>query len=120
MIVRHWRGWTTPSHETAYQDVLQNRIMPGIMAREIKGLRGFHLTKRPIVGPDGEPEIEFCTIMWWDHIQAIKDFVGEDFEVSHVPQIARAVLKRFDDRVVHYEVFQTTDRVGSGPHLASD
>jgi hypothetical protein len=49
-------------------------------------------------------EIEFQTLMWFDSLDAIKAFVGEDYSVSHVPEVARAVLARFDERAAHYEV----------------
>ena len=42
--------------------------------------------------------------MWFDSLDAIKAFMGEDYAVSHVPDRARAVLKRFDERAAHYEV----------------
>jgi len=43
--------------------------------------------------------------MWFDNLEAVKSFVGEDFEVAHVPAAARAVLSRYDERAIHYEVF---------------
>ena len=49
-------------------------------------------------------EVEFQTLMWFDSLEAIKAFMGEDYSVSHVPERARAVLKRFDDHAAHYEV----------------
>ena len=30
-------------------------------------------------------EIEFQTLMWFDSLDAIKAFMGEDYSVSHVP-----------------------------------
>jgi hypothetical protein len=30
--------------------------------------------------------------------------MGDDYDVSHVPERARAALKRFDQRATHYEV----------------
>jgi hypothetical protein len=49
-------------------------------------------------------EVEFQTLMWFDSLDAIKAFVGDDYSVSHVPPPARAVLARFDERATHYEV----------------
>ena len=42
--------------------------------------------------------------MWFDSLDAIKAFMGDDFSVSHVPLEARAVLNSFDDRAAHFEV----------------
>jgi len=42
--------------------------------------------------------------MWFDSIDAIRAFAGEDYEVAVVPPKARELLKRFDGRSQHYEV----------------
>jgi hypothetical protein len=42
--------------------------------------------------------------MWFDTIEAVRTFAGEDYEVAVVPQKARALLSRFDARSQHYEV----------------
>ena len=49
-------------------------------------------------------EVEFQTLMWFDSVEAIKTFVGEDYSISHVPDDARAVLARFDERATHFQV----------------
>jgi hypothetical protein len=49
-------------------------------------------------------EVEFQTLMWFDGLDSIKAFMGEDYSISHVPDAARAVLKRFDERATHYQV----------------
>ena len=100
MICRIWRGWTTHLNAEAYQDLLVSTIIPGIEARRIAGFRHIDMMRR-----EAGEEIEFATIMWFDDFAAIKAFVGEDHEVSHVPAAARAVLSRFDERAFHYEVF---------------
>jgi hypothetical protein len=99
-VCRAWRGWTTPENAAAYESLLRNAVIPGIEARAIAGFRHIDLMKR-----DLGAEVEFQTLMWFDSVDAIKAFVGDDYSVSHVPAAARAVLKRFDDRAAHYEVF---------------
>ena len=49
-------------------------------------------------------EVEFQTSMWFESLDAIKAFMGEDYSVSHVPAAAQAVLSRFDERAAHFEV----------------
>jgi antibiotic biosynthesis monooxygenase (ABM) superfamily enzyme len=100
MIFRIWRGWTSRENADAYEELLRKTIIPGIEARSIPGFRHIDMMRRPL----GE-EVEFATLMWFDDLGAIEAFVGEDAEVAHVPASARAVLARFDDRAVHYEVF---------------
>ena len=55
-------------------------------------------------------EVEFQTLMWFDSLDAIIAFMGEDYAVSHVPAAAQAVLKRFDDRAAHYEVIDRREQ----------
>jgi hypothetical protein len=99
MICRLWRGWTTPEDAGAYERIVRTEVIPAIEARKIPGLLHLDLMKRDLDG-----EIEFQTCMWFDSIDAIKEFMGEDYSVSHVPMEARAVLNSFDDRAAHYEV----------------
>ncbi|MBV9735426.1 MAG: hypothetical protein JO209_05910 [Acidisphaera sp.] len=98
MICRTWRGWTTPENADAYERVVRGKVIPGIEAMRIRGFRHIDLMRRT------GPEVEFLTIMWFDSLEDVKRFVGEDFQVSHVPAEARAVLKRFEERATHYEV----------------
>jgi len=99
MISRIWHGWTTTENADAYESLLKNEIFTGISNREIVGYRGIHLLRR-----DLDKEIEFITIMWFDSIDAVRSFAGEDYEVAVVPPKARALLSRFDAKSQHYEV----------------
>jgi heme-degrading monooxygenase HmoA len=99
MICRIWRGWTTPENAQAYERVVRGEVIPGIEARAIAGFRHIDLIRREIDG-----EVEFTTLMWFDSLDAIKAFMGEDYSVSHVPPAAQAVLKRYDARAAHHEV----------------
>ncbi len=80
-------------------------MIPGIEARRIPGFRHIDLMKRDL----GE-EVEFQTLMWFDNLEAIVAFMGEDYAVSHVPAAARAVLSRFDSRAAHYEVIDRKEQ----------
>jgi hypothetical protein len=44
------------------------------------------------------------TVMWFDSLDAVKRFAGEDYETAYVPDAARALLARFDHQSRHYEV----------------
>ncbi|MFN3658988.1 MAG: antibiotic biosynthesis monooxygenase family protein [Pseudolabrys sp.] len=99
MISRIWRGWTTPENADAYERLLCDEIFPGILGRGIAGFRRIELFR----GPAGD-EVEFVTVMWFDSMDAVKAFAGEDHETAVVPPKARAVLKRFDGRSRHYDV----------------
>src|SRR3989304_9966960 len=99
MISRVWHGWTTLANADAYESLLRTEIFMDIKNRRIAGYRGIHLLRRSM----GD-EIEFVTVMWFDSIEAMRVFAGEEFELSVVPPKARALLSRFDERSQHYEV----------------
>jgi heme-degrading monooxygenase HmoA len=65
----------------------------------IPGFRGIQLNRR-----DMGDEVEFLTIMSFDSLDAVREFAGEDYEAAFVPDKARAILSRFDQRAQHYEV----------------
>jgi len=105
MICRLWRGWTSPENADEYERIVRGEVIPAIEARNIPGLRHVDLMRRDLGG-----EIEFQTLMWFDCIDSIKTFMGEDYSVSHVPLEARAVLNSFDDRASHYEVIDRREQ----------
>lgn len=105
MICRLWRGWTTTENAGAYERIVRGEVIPGIEARKIPGFRHIDLMKRNL----GD-EVEFQTLMWFDSLDAIKAFMGEDYSISHVPAAAQAVLKRLDERAAHYEVIDRREQ----------
>ena len=80
MICRVWRGWTTKQNAGAYESVVRKIVIPGIEARRVSGFLHIDLMRR-----DLEEEFEFSTLMWFDSLDAVRAFIGEDYEVSHVP-----------------------------------
>lgn len=99
MISRVWHGWTASANADAYESLLKSEIFVGIQKRQISGYRGIQLFRRNL-----DDEVEFVTIMWFDSIEAIRAFAGQDYEVAVVPPKARKLLARFDQRSQHYEV----------------
>ena len=104
MILRYWRGWTTPENADAYQRIVSTEVLPGIAARNVEGYLGAYLARREL----GD-EVEFATIMKFDSIESVRAFAGEDYETAYVPPQARAVLSRFDERSAHFETLLTPD-----------
>lgn len=99
MISRIWHGWTTPANADVYEELLKKEIFVGIQERKIVGYRGIQLFRRSL----GE-EVEFITVMWFDSLDNVRVFAGEDYEACVVPPSARKVLAHFDQRSQHYEV----------------
>ena len=48
--------------------------------------------------------VEFVTVMWFDSVQAVKMFAGEEHEAAVIPPKARALLSNFYKRSAHYEI----------------
>jgi hypothetical protein len=99
MISRIWHGYTTPANADAYESLLQREIFVGIRNRDIQGYRGIQLLRRET--PDG---VEFITIMWFESIESVRLFAGDEYEKAVVPDGARVLLSRFDERSQHYEL----------------
>jgi hypothetical protein len=98
MILRLWRGWTTPENADRYEELIRTAIFPGILVKTIAGLEGLEVFRRR-----NEAEVEFMTLMRFASWDGVKAFAGPDWEVSVVPPAARAVLARFDEKARHYE-----------------
>jgi heme-degrading monooxygenase HmoA len=107
MIARIWHGWTTPESADKYEALLKEEIFVGIQNRHIRGFESIQLLRRKV-----NEEVEFVTVMLFDSLDAVREFAGEDYEVAVVPEKARAVLSRFDERSQHYEL--RAERSGEG------
>jgi heme-degrading monooxygenase HmoA len=99
MVGRIWHGYTTPENAEAYFVILTTEVIPGIADMNLPGYHSIQVLRRKLAD-----EVEFITMMWFDSLENIKAFTGEDYEVAHVPPRAREVLKRFDARSQHYDV----------------
>lgn len=104
MIARLWHGYTKFEDADAYENLLRTEVFPSIESQNVKGYRKISLLKRKM-----EKEVEFITIMLFDDIHSVKQFVGEDYERSYVPEKARAILSRHDERSQHYEIINEID-----------
>lgn len=102
MITRIWHGWTTIENAEKYENLLKHEIFPGIAAKNVSGYRGIQLLRRQL-----SDEVEFITIMQFDTLEAVKQFAGEDYERSYVPDKARQVLSKHDEKSQHYETIES-------------
>ncbi len=100
MISRIWHGWTTPENADVYERLLKAEVFVGIAERQMPGYRGIQLLRR-----DAGDEVELVTEMWFDSLDAVCAFVGEDCEVRcGATQSAHSALPHFDARSQHYVV----------------
>jgi heme-degrading monooxygenase HmoA len=101
MIARIWHGYTTKANADIYENLLKEEVFVGIEKKNVSGYKGIQLLKREL-----ENETEFTTIMWFENLESVKQFAGDDYETAYVPAKAREVLKRFDEKSIHCELRQ--------------
>lgn len=101
MILRIWHGWASPDNADAYQRLVDEQIVPGIIDRDIPGLRHVDILRRR---HDGDAEVEFATIMAFDTWAAVEAFAGPGGTTSYVPDEARRLLSRYDEHSQHYDL----------------
>jgi heme-degrading monooxygenase HmoA len=99
MISRIWHGYTTKENADTYENLLQKEIFVGIADKNIEGYMGIQLLRRELPS-----ETEFITIMWFDSVESVKKFAGDDYEKAVVPVTAQKVLSRYDKTSAHYIV----------------
>jgi antibiotic biosynthesis monooxygenase (ABM) superfamily enzyme len=96
---RIWHGWTSTLNADAYEHLLREEVFVEIKGSAIPGFIDIQMLRRPDNG-----EVELVTIMRFENIEGIKRFAGEDYEACVVPQAARRLLSRFDERSQHDDI----------------
>jgi hypothetical protein len=96
-IVRIWRGWTTADNAIKLERALREDAIPGIDANKPKGLNGIQ-----VLTMEKGNEMQFTTIMYFDSIESIKAFAGEDYTKAHIDPSVAPLLLRYDQIVEHH------------------
>lgn len=97
MIVRVWKGLVPKEKKAAYIDYLHKTGLSDYA--DTPGNKGVFLLCRDVGG-----DVEFTTMTWWDGIDAIKRFAGEDYSrARYYPEDAH-FLRDFAPTVDHYEM----------------
>jgi hypothetical protein len=97
VICRLWHGWTAPASADDYERYLRDELYPRLEGAD--GYRGHHVLRRTDGG-----EVEFVTLTWFDSLDAVRAFAGDDYETPVITERAAALLARWDDRAVHYDL----------------
>ena len=100
MIARLWHGYTKPEGAPLYHEMLLTSILPGI--HRIPGYKGSYVLRK-----EGKEQVEFITITFWESLDAIRKFAGEDYERCVIAPEAAHLLIRHDERSTHYESFKS-------------
>ncbi len=99
MIARIWHGYAAPENADEYERITRTETFVNIRARKIPGFQEIQLLRR-----NQATEVEFITIMWFDSVEAMQAYSGENFTKAVVPAKSQAVLTRFDEVTQIYEV----------------
>jgi heme-degrading monooxygenase HmoA len=97
MILRSWSARATADGARAYVDYFRRVLVPQLDA--LAGHRGATVATRAL--GDG---VEILVLTVWDSLAAIEAFAGAEVERAVVEPEARALLRDFDERVVHREL----------------
>jgi heme-degrading monooxygenase HmoA len=100
MIARLWKGWTTPEHADAYENLLREKVLPDL--QQIAGYRGGYILRQ-----DGNEEVEFAVLNLFDSLDAVRAFAGPDYTVPVFEPEARQLLSKVEPIARHYEVKTT-------------
>jgi antibiotic biosynthesis monooxygenase (ABM) superfamily enzyme len=99
-VKRVWHGWAAPENASKYEKLAKETVFPEIKAKNIPGYHGIELMRREL----DSGEVEFMTIMTFDNIENIIEFLGEDYTRCYVPNVVQKVLTRWDSVAAHYSV----------------
>lgn len=102
MIARIWAARATAANAPAYAEHLRAEVIPTL--RGVDGYQGAKLMQRQ----DGD-EIEIVVVTWWQSLDAIRGFAGDDIERAVVTGEAASLLSSFDERVQHFELVLSDD-----------
>ena len=98
MIARIWHGRVPAAKGDAYLEHMRKVAIPGY--RAVPGNLAAHALRRF----EGDVmHIEMLT--FWDSLESIKGFAGEDVEAARYYDFDRDFLLEFEPKVRHYEMF---------------
>lgn len=97
MIARIWHGITPKSKADEYVEFLNKTGVKDYRATE--GNLAAYVLRRI----EGE-RAHFLTLTFWDSVESIKKFAGEDYEKARYYPEDKDFLLEFEEKVAHYEV----------------
>jgi heme-degrading monooxygenase HmoA len=97
MIARIWHGRTSHADAIAYLDFLRERAIPDYRATP-GNVAAFVLQRY------AEDATHFVTLSFWESMEVIRAFAGDDVEKARYYPEDEDFLLEFEENVVHYEV----------------
>ena len=103
MICRICTGSTTHANADAFEALVRDEVFPSILAKNVPGFREAQLLRLTRPG-----QTAFLIVKWFDDLDAIRLYAGEDYGRAIYPPRARGLLRRFEAKAEHYEVKEVT------------
>ncbi|NUQ83685.1 MAG: antibiotic biosynthesis monooxygenase [Anaerolineales bacterium] len=97
MIARIWHGITPASKADQYVEFLNRTGVKDYRATE--GNLATYVLRRV----EGN-QAHFLTLTFWDSVESIKKFAGEEYEKARYYPEDSDYLLEFEEKVAHYEV----------------
>lgn len=98
MIARIWHGRTAIDKLDAYTEFLKKKAIPDY--QETAGFKSLSFLRQIRDG-----EAHFTLITYWEDLESIKQFAGQDFERAKYYPEDNDFLLEFEEKVQHYDVF---------------
>ncbi|WP_228515127.1 MULTISPECIES: antibiotic biosynthesis monooxygenase family protein [unclassified Flavobacterium] len=98
MIARIWHGKTRIEDSEAYTAFTRKTAIPDYSKTD-----GF--IKLSFLRNIKNGEAHFTLITYWENLEVIKNFAGEDFEKAKYYPEDNDFLLEFEEKVAHFEVF---------------
>ena len=98
MIARNWKGKTRIEDLEAYTEFMKVRAIPDYS-------KGDGFVKLSFLRRVDEQFAYYDLITYWDNLEVIKGFAGEDYETAKYYPEDEKYLLEFPSKVTHYEVF---------------
>ena len=103
MIARIWKCIASPENVPHYIEHFEQSVFP-----ELTQLAGFQ--KATILQQNLADDVELTVITFWDSMDAVRRFAGDNAKVAVVAPAAEAVLRSFDKSVTHCEVLLDSEQ----------
>jgi heme-degrading monooxygenase HmoA len=100
MIARIWKGRTSLEKYEEYTRFLSTRAKPDY--ESVPGNLGFHFLRKA-----DEKIGYFELITFWDSVESIRKFAGDDYQKAKYYPEDKDYLLEFSEHVEHFEVFDS-------------
>ena len=98
MIARIWHGKTSATNFEAYSELLKQLAIPDY--EKTIGFKGLMFLRNIT-----NNEAHFNLVTYWENLEVIKNFAGQDFQKAKYYPEDKEYLLEFEEKVQHFEVF---------------